>query len=331
MGKTGLRTILGISLVPVIGFALAVSVGTAQSPKSQGTKATQQKVQQAPEQKVQKKGTEPQGLQPSKPKLGQADQMRCDPDTNPDCPPGGCVAPVEVKVEAPKVGLSMKTQQPAVWYSLVDTIPPVGHTASVTVKPVRLLSMGREVGTLEVGIVKFREVVRDVPLNGSASQNDQKVATLISELKTTTEKQLAQLTPITVERFVIPGPGVQVMRARLEETYSIDGIGRDKVELNGWIAVRHGQPRATGGATEINWNTAVLDTEFVGMNLKGDSDVFGPMTITLDTTRPSRGQVGRIELPELARVALVAELKKHQLAEQAQPAAKPSAGSQQQR
>lgn len=312
--KTRSRTILGISVVLLIGFALAV--GTAQTQKGQGVNA--------PNQKVEKKAPAPKGAQPSKPKLGGGQTV--------DATVGACVAPVEVKVDAPKVGLNMKTREPAVWYSLVDTIPPVGHTASVAIKPVRLLSMGREVGTLEAGIVKFREVVRDVPLTGAAAENEQKVAALLAELKTTTDKQLEQLTPIPVKQFVVPGPGVQVMRARLEETYTIDGIGQDTVELNGWIAVRHGKARATGGATEINWNTAVLDTEFVGLNLKGDSDVFGPMTITLDTTRPSRGQVGRIEIPELARVALVAELRKHQLAaQQPQPAAKPTGGAQQQR
>ena len=63
------------------------------------------------------------------------------------------------------LGLEMKTKTPAVWYSRVTTIPPVGHVASVTTEPVALVSADREVGKLVSGTVKFREVVRAVPLS----------------------------------------------------------------------------------------------------------------------------------------------------------------------
>jgi hypothetical protein len=56
-----------------------------------------------------------------------------------------------------------------VWFSEVTTIPPVGHQASVTVDPIRMVSAGREVGTLTSGIVKFREVVRHLPLSAKAA------------------------------------------------------------------------------------------------------------------------------------------------------------------
>ena len=249
--------------------------------------------------------------------------------------PGVCAAPVDVNIITPKVGLRMRTEDKAIWYSLVDTIPPVGHTASITVNPVRLLDGDRKVGTLLAGEVKFREVVRDIPLTGSEPENLTKVRSLLEAFGDLDGTKLAALAPVPVPEYVVPGPGIQVMRARLEETYEIDGIGRDKVELNGWIAVRHGQPRATGGATEITWNTAVLDTEFVGMDLHGESDLFGPVQVTLDTTRPSRGQVGRIEIPELARVALLAKYKKDTVASNGSvtdtPAEKPAPGSNRQR
>lgn len=79
--------------------------------------------------------------------------------------PVACGAPVVVRVNVTDLGLHLKTGEQVVWYSLVDTIPPVGHTASVTIKPVILVADdGRAVGSLESGVVKFREVVRQVPL-----------------------------------------------------------------------------------------------------------------------------------------------------------------------
>jgi hypothetical protein len=228
--------------------------------------------------------------------------------------PGVCAAPVDVNILTPKIGLNMRTEEKAIWYSLVDTIPPVGHTASITTNPVRLLDGDRKVGTLLSGEVKFREIVQDIPLTGSEPENIAKVRMLLEDFGQLTDKKLAALAPIPVQEYVVPGPGVQVMRARLEETYEIDGIGRDTVQLQGWIAVRHGQARPTDGATEVTWETAVLDTEFVGMDLRGESDLFGPVQVKLDTTRPSFGQVGRIQIPELARVALLAKYKKDAVA-----------------
>jgi len=224
--------------------------------------------------------------------------------------PGVCAAPVDVNIITPKVGLNMRTEDKAIWYSLVDTIPPVGHTASITVDPVNLLDGDRKVGRLLMGEVKFREVVRDVPLNGAEPENLDRVQALLSDFGAMSPDQLATLKPIPMPEYVVPGPGIQVMRAQLEERYEIDGIGNDTVQLHGWIAVRHGQARATTGEAEVTWENAVLDTEFVGMDLHGDSGVFGPVQVTLDTTRPSRGQVGRIQIPELAKVALLAKYKK---------------------
>lgn len=252
-----------------------------------------------------------------------------------------CAAPVDVNIqmsspaptqdEGPSastgLNLKLRTEQKAVWYSLVDTIPPIGHTASVTVDPVNLLDGDRKVGTLVSGEVKFREVVRDVALAGTEAENQQTVRTLLANLETMPTKTLDALTPIALPEYSLPPAGIQVMRARLEETYTVDGVGTDTVELTGWIAVRHGTPRAVAGAAELNWETAVTDTEFVGMRLTGVSEKFGNVLVTLDTTRPSYGQVGRIELPELAKYALVAKLKKERLAQA--PVAAPATGASQ--
>lgn len=135
-----------------------------------------------------------------------------------------------------------------------------------------------------------------------------KIAKLTQELESMTPDRLNSLEPIPIRRYEVPGAGVDVMRARLRETYTIDGIGTDTVELTGWISVKHDNARPAQGEIELNWNTAVVDTEFLAMDVSGYSEVFGPVQVTLDRSRPSRGQVGRIEIPELARAALLARL-----------------------
>jgi len=141
-----------------------------------------------------------------------------------------------------------------------------------------------------------------------------KIASLVNDMNRIGPKGLAELTPVNVRPFELPEPGVDVMRARLHETYTVDGIGTDTVELTGWIAVRHSKPYLAKGETDLKWSTAVLDTEFVAMDLKGTSAKFGPVQVSLDKERPSYGQVGRVEIPELAKVALLAKLQKNDAA-----------------
>lgn len=147
-----------------------------------------------------------------------------------------------------------------------------------------------------------------------ASSDDVKVASLLNEMKTLRADGLGAMQAIPIRQWEVPGPGVDVMRAQLEETYSVDGVGTDTIELSGWIAVRHGQAYPVEGQKEINWNTAILDTQFVDMDLNGTSKLFGPVHITLDKTRPSLGKVGRIQLPEIAEHALIARLEKNESA-----------------
>jgi len=147
-----------------------------------------------------------------------------------------------------------------------------------------------------------------------ASSDDVKVASLMNEMKTLRADGLNAMQPIPIRQWEVPGPGVDVMRAQLEETYSVDGVGTDTIELSGWIAVRHGQAYPVEGQKEINWNTAILDTQFVDMDLSGTSKLFGPVHITLDKTRPSLGKVGRIQLPQIAEHALMAKLEKNESA-----------------
>jgi hypothetical protein len=133
-----------------------------------------------------------------------------------------------------------------------------------------------------------------------------KIAGLVKELNGLSPTALGKLEALPIRAYEIPPAGVDVMRARLTETYSVDGVGTDEVELTGWIAVRHGQARPVEGAVALNWNTAVLTTEFVGMDLQGNSKVFGPVRVRLDESRRSIGSVGQIEIPAKAKQVLMA-------------------------
>jgi hypothetical protein len=146
------------------------------------------------------------------------------------------------------------------------------------------------------------------------TSDEVKLASLIHDIKSLDPAGLQALHPIAIHRWQVPGPGVDVMRARVEETYSVDGVGQDTVELTGWVAVKHGQAYAADGASEITWNNAILPTEFVELDLHGTSALFGPVHVTLDRDRPSYGRVGRIEIPELAKHNLQARLVKNDAA-----------------
>jgi hypothetical protein len=150
----------------------------------------------------------------------------------------------------------------------------------------------------------------------NASTDNQIIANVLDSVKNTDINTLAAL---PAEPFVFPKAGVDVMRVRLEETYAIDGIGTDTVELRGWIAARHDNARPVPGQTQVSWQTGVVDTEFVGLELRGESKVFGPVFVHLTQGAPSFGQVGAIDIPELREKMAVA-VKAHATAGQPNPA-----------
>ncbi len=139
-------------------------------------------------------------------------------------------------------------------------------------------------------------------VGNAAGPSDQVVvAAVVNEMNALNSVELAALDAIPPQPYTLPEPGVDVMRVRLDESYTIDGIGEDTVELTGWIAVTHGKP------STAKWSTAVTDTQFVAMTLTGESKLFGPVVVTLDATRPAVGKVGRIPVYEKAHIALVAD------------------------
>jgi hypothetical protein len=151
----------------------------------------------------------------------------------------------------------------------------------------------------------------------NASTDNQIIANVLDSVKNTDINTLAAL---PAEPFAFPKAGVDVMRVRMEEAYTIDGVGSDTVELRGWIAARHDNARPVAGQTQVSWETGVVDTEFVGLELRGESKIFGPVLVHLTQGAPSFGQVGAIDVPEL-RAKMAVAVKAHVAANQPNPAA----------
>lgn len=158
-----------------------------------------------------------------------------------------------------------------------------------------------------------------------------RVERLLEEMKAA---DLDKLDALPVEPFKIPDASVDVMRVRLEETYEVAGVGRDTVELRGWIAARIDNARPARGETEVRWGSAVSDTEFVGMELRGESAKFGPVFVRINREQPSKGQVGALEFSIPEALALGNAYKKYRepsrfAAETDETAAEPAAAQRQ--
>jgi len=140
-----------------------------------------------------------------------------------------------------------------------------------------------------------------------AASDTVRIASLVGEMENLGFAKVESLPSINVKPYTLPGASVDVMRVRLQETYEIAGIGNDTVDLSGWIAVRHGASRAANRQLPVSWGNSITDTEFVGLELQGQSSIFGPVRVSLDSARPAVGQVGNFDLsPSAARTLLVA-------------------------
>lgn len=126
-------------------------------------------------------------------------------------------------------------------------------------------------------------------------------ADLVREARTA---DISAFPALPAKSFTLPAAGIEVMRVQMEESYTIAGVGTDTVQLKGWIAARHDAPRPAPGQTEVRWRTAVIDTEFVGLKLRGESKLFGTVKVSLASNQT--GQVGAINVRELKEKAIMA-------------------------
>ncbi len=150
---------------------------------------------------------------------------------------------------------------------------------------------------LLLSLVVFQSFSHTDPVKPTKNVNpadETRVQKLLNDIQS---MDIATMPAQEIQSFVLPKAGVHVMRVKIEETYTIEGIGTETVELSGWIAVKHDHPRALDNNMPISWDNSKVPTEFVGMDLQGESEIFGPVRVRLNQGQPSIGQVGGIELP----------------------------------
>jgi ketosteroid isomerase-like protein len=154
-----------------------------------------------------------------------------------------------------------------------------------------------------LGIFFWGGAISQARADSAPPINTQDSETIQRMLRKIATENLEKLKAIPIGPFEINGASIDVMRVRLEETYDIQGIGRDTVELYGWIAVMHDTPRSIAGKSTPDWDDAVTPTEFVGMHLLGHSPVFGNVEVNLDERQRVLGEVGALYVPFVAQVS----------------------------
>lgn len=97
--------------------------------------------------------------------------------------------------------------------------------------------------------------------------------------------------PIKVEPFTLPQAGVDTVNITIRETYDVEGVGKDTVELKGVLVATRTVPLLGHGEKKATWETATVVAQFTALRLTGKSELFGPVKVTLDKAAPAFGVV----------------------------------------
>jgi hypothetical protein len=130
----------------------------------------------------------------------------------------------------------------------------------------------------------------------SGSRNFER-ETVLNVLRMVEATNIGELPAIPVKRLTLPAAGIDVLRIQMEGTYTINGIGAENIEMSGWLACLHRSPRPASDRGRVSWDNSVIDTEFVGFDIRGESKLFGPVRAYLDPEKYSYGETGIIDLP----------------------------------
>jgi hypothetical protein len=93
---------------------------------------------------------------------------------------------------------------------------------------------------------------------------------------------------IEVKPLTVPPAGIDVVKITIEETYEVEGVGKDTVTLHGRLVANRTVP-LVGPEQKVDWNTSAVIAQFTDLDVAGHSKVFGPVHVTLDKTIPSYG------------------------------------------
>ena len=92
---------------------------------------------------------------------------------------------------------------------------------------------------------------------------------------------------IRVKPYTIPKAGIDKVDVTIEETYDVQGVGRDTVTLKGILVANRGAPMLQPGKRTLSWKSAIVSARFTSLKLSGKSEVFGPVKVSLDTSFPA--------------------------------------------
>ncbi|MGA5300084.1 DUF6073 family protein [Nucisporomicrobium flavum] len=96
-------------------------------------------------------------------------------------------------------------------------------------------------------------------------------------------------------------PGsIDTMSVRVREKIDIHGVGMDVVEMAGVFTVRRDHPCTPSGQSEPVWGESCIKTEFRGLELVGQSRLFGTVRVHLSGERASHGEVGPADQGSIA-------------------------------
>lgn len=116
---------------------------------------------------------------------------------------------------------------------------------------------------------------------------------------------------VAVERFSLPEAGIDDVDITIEETYEVEGLGRDTVTLRGTLVADRGAPLLGHDESELAWETSTVVARFTSLDVRGESEVFGPVRVLLDPSAPSFGVVKGGKCA--ANIAVIVAMPRHDL------------------
>lgn len=116
---------------------------------------------------------------------------------------------------------------------------------------------------------------------------------------------------VKVKPRTLPKAGTDNVNITIEETYQVDGIGEDRITLKGVLVAERTVPLLDAGTTKHSWESSTVVARFSKLQLFGESDVFGPVVVTLDEAVPSFGVVKNGKCK--AAIGIQVEMPRHNL------------------
>lgn len=116
---------------------------------------------------------------------------------------------------------------------------------------------------------------------------------------------------VDVTPYTVPSAGTDIVEITLEETYDVEGVGTDTVVLTGTLIAERAAPLLGHGAHAVDWKTATVTAKFTTLAVSGQSSVFGPVSVTLDSRSSAMAMVSAGKCA--AAIPVVVAMPQHSL------------------